>query len=131
MEACKGTCLSERLFSGKIEFLKWGIWFQFYASSCKNTFFLLTRTMQISNKNSTIMCDEDEPKAKKKKREEPTELFLATNTNHWSLLQRCEEKCLDFTSCYHTRLLEWLLNVGEKVVPPENCLDYDFCCTPL
>ena len=29
-------------------------------------------------------------------------------------------KCLDFVSCNHARLLEWLLNLGEKVVPPED-----------
>ena len=66
------------------------------------------------------MCDEYEPKAKKKKREKPTELVLERDTNHWSLLQRCEENYLGFVSCYLARLLEWLLNLGGKVVRAED-----------
>ena len=51
--------------------------------------------------------------------EKPTAVFLSRDTNHSSLPQRCEAKCLCFASCCHARLLEWLLNLGEKVVPPE------------
>ena len=59
-------------------------------------------------------------KKKKRKSRREAVLFLGRDTNHRSLLQRCEEKCLRFPSCYHARLLEWVLNLGEKVVPSED-----------
>ena len=65
------------------------------------------------------MCDEDEPKAKRKKREKPAVLFLGRDTNHWSLIQR-HRVLIGFVFCYHARLVEWLLNLGENVVLSED-----------
>ena len=41
-------------------------------------------------KNSANMCDDDEPKAKEKKREKQVVLFLSRDAVHCSLLQRSE-----------------------------------------
>ena len=71
--------------------------------------------MQFSTGNlNEYVCD-DEPNAIKSKTGE-----TSWDTNHWSLPQRCEKNCLGFVSCYHAKLLEWLLNLGEKVVPVED-----------
>ena len=73
----------------------------------------LTDTLHFSTRN--------EPKAKRKKDwKNPAVLFLDRDTNHWFLLKRCEEKCLGFVFCYPEKLLEWPLNLGEKVVSPED-----------
>ena len=75
--------------------------------------------VQFSSRKSTNMCDEDETKAKNEKVGKPAIVFLGMDTNHLSLLQLCVEKCFSFVSCYHARLPEWLLNLGEKLVSPE------------
>ena len=66
------------------------------------------------------MCDEDGPKAKIKEKMKNCEklavLFLGKDTADSSLLKGYEEKCLGFISCYQAKLLEWLLNLDEKVV---------------